>query len=194
VSFPFEGKKAMQNGNIPELPIIDSTYTPSEAAKWVGVTPRRVRQYAKELNIGTQNSKKRWTYSLSDLNMMDELHKSYHKRKGNVLRNVTPRDPQAVGKLMEAEDYILRYVEGQLGVLYKRVFSLVQDVGKGYWHTTVKSLDRHERLIYNLEESLRELRNLVEKKAKEGNEGRGRLTLAGTGSLSPVHHADPMAA
>jgi hypothetical protein len=183
--FPLIGRTPMDNRDFPSLPIIDNlsekVYSNTEAAGLINISARRVRQYAKNLGIGQQNTKKRWTYTLEEVTVMANLHKSY-RRKANVLRNVTPRDSEELSRLINAEDGILHYLERELKKMKAEMFALIADVGRGYWNHTVAELDRHERLIYNLEERVKALKSEIENKEESG---RGWSTLAGAATLTP---------
>lgn len=104
------GKSMDENGNFQELPIIDiptgRPFSATSAAEWITITSRRVRQLSLANNIGHQDHKGRWTYTLDDVKILDKLHKL--ARGKSRMRDVTPKDPAAVARLLEAQDGILQ--------------------------------------------------------------------------------------
>lgn len=98
-----------------------------------------------------------------------------------MLRDVTPRDPAAVARMMNAEDDLKRWLEMKLKALQAETFDLINEVGRGYWNSTVKEINRHEKLIH---ESWMEIQSLkYPKKKKEGQWGRGVSILGRTAPL-----------
>jgi hypothetical protein len=104
-------------------------YTPEEAAKWVGISSRRIRQLSSRYSIGSKLGEKYWTYTRSDLTLLDKLHRQ--ARAKSVMRNVTPRDPQTAARIIDGQDSLFKYLSAQLHRFRQDAFKLVGDVDVG---------------------------------------------------------------
>jgi len=157
-------------------------YTPVEAGKWIGITSRRVRQLSSKHAIGSKLGEKYWTYTLDEITLLNALHRE--SRAKSMMKDVTPRDPLTATQIIENQEVIAQYIRAQFVRLRQDAFMLVGDVSTGLHNRLSKSESRFERQIYNIEETVKELRRELERRKKEEERGRGVSILGRTAPLT----------
>lgn len=180
-------------------------YTSRTVARWIGVTPTRVRQLSRQYNLG-KRTENYWIYSLGDIMLMGKL-----TRKGRMpMRNVTPKgDPDLLLAELKGQEELRKVMVAYWRKLTTEVRMFLSDISTGLhnrmeklankvetqWHEVYADLRGHGDRLYKLEKELKELEEHLKTGPNEkGDRGRAASILGRTARLTLTDDAARAAA